>query len=534
MLIHSVGPTIDATVVPKACPEAKVTQDTSLPTTKPHKSRWIKALKWTGYITGYGLLGLISILKTPGLQVAVNDHLQSRGLVPTPTNTRSTENEYNLDGFFMNYHGTEEVRDQILTTANSQSLDTNNNGIILDSQDEVQLLRQRLLANLQASKGVERQNQIMSAIAKLDEINAANLLIWGSNPDPSYLFQQGRPNCQLMGAIQAHYLTQENLQSLKSLIEVTLFNSVTGEVDTVVHLQNGRSIPVPFNDLVRWMSPYGLCPSYSADGTPEKPITLAVPILTYALEKELSDKYDGVPPTIPSSAPILLTGNNYTTVLISPYLLNVFTDNELANIFSMAPKRPIMLTSWGDLGDLNEWFNRPPNNNFQFLPQSDEKAREFRKTVESRSQLAISSSQTTNPNTQTQSSQPTSQTTTTPGISQAHTQNRQPQASSTSENPGRINIKNILRHHIYVVRGYNPQDQTVIIMDSHGTNSSIKLSEIRSIWAKDGMAAVIMPRDEVTAFSQESLIPYLLLLLVASGHFALHQRHKKRNQDSNT
>lgn len=485
------------------------------------KRKWLKVLKWTGYTIGYSLLGLISLAKTPGVHVAVNDYLQARGLAPTPTNSaRSINNEHGYDNFFINYPGFEDVRREIELLGGSGRLDLNNNDIALDTQSEVRLLKEILNIEPSPTNDTQRQSQIRNSISKLDEINSANLIIWGENPDPNYLFQSGRPNCQLMGAIQAHYLTPQNLQVLKNLIEVTNFDPASGRIDTVVHLHNGRSIPVPFEDLVRWMSPIGITPSYSTDGTTERPITLAVPILTYALEKELSNNYDGVPPTNPSSSPILLTGDNYSTICLSPILLNTFTDSELANIFSMAPERPIMLASWGTMADLDQWFSQPPNNGFVFLPQSDLKANEFRRIAQERTQgITTNNTQRLNPNTNSNQ-----QTHNAPGIASNQTQNNQTQSLPTINT---LSTNNILRHHVYVVRGYNPVDKTVIIMDSNGTNSSIKLNELRSHWSNNGMVAVIMQRDDVPTISNESLMSYFLLLLIATGHFTLPKIWKK-------
>lgn len=338
-----------------------------------------------------------------------------------------------------------------------------------------------------------------------------NKILWGENLDHKKLDQGGRPNCQVMGAIQSQVLTQEGLENLKSKVAVVRYDLSPDNffIDTVVNLGNGKSVEVNYDELVNWMSPRGISPSLTTDGS------LAIPILTLAMEKELTNNYDGVPPSIPSSAPILMTGKSYSVVAISPFIISSLSDSELIQMLSKAPETPIFVSSFGRVADFNEWFNREDKGNFEFLPTSVEKQIAFR------TQAAERAHQISNDKpTQTIPVLSPPRTTTNPTIMVA---SLGPQAVPQAEVENITPTSNFPENHFYVVKGFDTKTNTVLVTDSHGVEyKPLTLSELKS-----KMVAITLPTEQIPYFTKQSLFAYFLLLSAISGHIILKRAYKQ-------
>ncbi len=295
-------------------------------------SRFKKATSLTINVSkallGLGILGYAAI-KIPAVGKFQNEVARTFGSQPSPVSIQDSTKNINgvpVDAFVGNYNGFNKIQEAILqTNISEKKLDLNSNNIILDKSVEIKELITQL-KNIDA-------NKFKDEIQLLEEINVVSQLIWGEDgPHPYALEQNDRPNCQVMAAIQGQLFNERNLQGLKGKVRVTAFNSTKENfrIDTAVEL-NGKIIEIPFETLVKWMSPLDLKPSGSADGA------LSVPILTYALEEGLKN-YTGVPNSFSSAPSTLLTGNDYCSVIISS-----LSDEDLINILSKAPKEPVYL-----------------------------------------------------------------------------------------------------------------------------------------------------------------------------------------------
>ncbi len=352
----------------------------------------------------------------------------------------------------------------------------------------------------------QTQNKVVDDIPakSFRDTEILNKILWGHDPDYKNLYQGGRPNCQVMGAIQSKVLTQVGLDELKTRVQVTDYDLSPENffIDTVVHLGNGKSINVSYDELIKWMSPRGITPSLSTDGS------LAIPILTLALEKELTDKYDGVPPTIPSSAPILLTGKSYSTVAISPFVVSSLSDSELIKIFKKAPDVPIFVSSFGRISDFTNWLTAQRKEKFEFLPVSEEKSLAFKESASKRVK-EISENVTPKAFPGVELPPPPID----PSLVIASIG---PRAISPTDITSSSETSYFPENHFYVVKGFDPDTNTVLITDSHGVKyKPLTLSEL-----KQKMFVVTMPAEDVPVFSQETLLAYLLLLLTIGGHVA--------------
>lgn len=458
-------------------------------TTKSH--RGLKILRRTGFGIAYTALTLLAVTKSGWGQLAFNKAMQEIDLVPTSVVSKEVpfRNDYHIDSFFNNQQVFHNVLDSIPYGINLSDLDLNQNKTILDTQEEVRQLENELFQTRKSYAKTPLANKVLEAQIELAKINILNLLLWGDSAEPNNLFQGGRPNCQVMGAIQSHLLTAENLQILKNTIEVTDYslNPENFYIDTIVHL-NGHDVEVPFKDLVKWMSLRDGYPSFAIDGR------LAIPILTYALEKISTENYEKMfPPSIPSSEQILISGKDYSLVgtssFVFPFVTNLFTDEELIKIISKAPQIP-MLAANGNFEKFIERINKKiseKNKPFEFLPQSEEKAISFISSIISRTNEIF--------------------TNTTP----------------TSFRIQRSTTDNFPSNHIFVVQGYDEKTQRVLLTDSHGVEyKPLTISEFR-----EKIGGIVIPTEDVPLVTVESLKAYLLLLLFASGHIAILKKKKE-------
>lgn len=469
-----------------------------LPTLRSQK-RGLKILRRTGFGIAYTALSILAVTKSGWGQLAFNKALQEIDLVPTPVVSKEVpfiRNDYHIDSFFNNQQVFPNVLDSIPYGINLSDLDLNQNKTILDTQEEVRQLENELLQARKSYAETPLANKVLEAQIELAKTNILNLLLWGDSAEPNNLFQGGRPNCQIMGAIQSHLLTPENLQTLKNTIEVTDYNLNIENfyIDTIVHL-NGHDVEVPFEDLVKWMSPRNILPSLSSDGR------LAIPILTYALEKTLVENHEKkFPPSIPSSAQILISGKDYSLIGVSPFFWNLLTDKELIEILSKAPQVPILVSRSGKLKDLPEIiedFSKSlyrEDKPFEFLPYSGEKAVMF---------VSLTSSRAGEITTNITSSE-------TIQVNEINNIQRAPTEYFPS-------------NHMFVVKGYDQETQKILLIDSHGVEyKPLTIGEF-----KEKIDGMIIPTKDIPLITGESIKAYLLLLLFASGHITILKKKKE-------
>lgn len=316
-------------------------------------------------------------------------------------------------------------------------------------------------------------------------------ILWGKEPDPKNLLQNGIPNCQIMGAIQSQYLTPELLELLKnSSIEVTSFELAKKKfrLNSVVHL-NGIDIEVPFEEIEKWMSQCGITTSESKDGA------LAIPILTYAVEKVLTENFERqFPPTVPSSAPILLTGNDYVVMGVSPYVLNSLSDDEFTKVLKNAPNSPVLIASWGSFDDFTHWIKKKFSGiykPFELSPPSEHKAAIFRQSTLKRAiDLSKDSPTATNAPSPPRNIEIARASTGTPG-------------KAAKEPP-----ETYPDNHIFAVKGYNEKEDTILLIDCHG----VEYPPLKKDLARKLMWGVITERKNTSTFTFETFTAYLTVL----------------------
>lgn len=356
-----------------------------------------------------------------------------------------------------------------------------------------------------------QNNQVEDSphIKTFSDERVLNKILWGENLDYKKLDQGGRPNCQVMGAIQSQLLTPEGLDELKSKVEVVRYDLSADNffIDTLVHLGNGKNVEVTYDELVNWMSPRGISPSLTTDGS------LAIPILTLAMEKELTDNYQGVPPTIPSSAPILMTGKSYSVVAISPFVISSLSDDELIKMLSKAPETPIFVSSFGRIADFNEWFQRENKGQFEFLPVSPEKQVVFRtQTAERVKQISEDKPLGPISITATSSTKPSGKIV----LASLGPQAVAPTKVET------VPTSYFPENHFYVVKGFDPKTNTVQVTDSHGVEyKPLTLAELKS-----NMVAITLPTDQIPYFTKQTMLAYFLLLSAITGHVVYRRSQK--------
>ncbi len=407
-------------------------------------------LGFTGAAVSAGVLSY-AVFKIPFTYKSLNEFIRLTGSHPIPQMQKELVENIDgvpVDSFVGNYRGYENVQKAIQDSKIKVSdLDFNKNKILFDNKEEIAQLIVRL-------KELD-ENKYKNEIKLLNEINTTSQLIWGvSGPHPYNTIQGTRPNCQIMGAIQGQFLTEENVQNLKGKIQVTNFKSQgkDSRIDFRVNL-NGQVVQVSFEDLVKWMSDNNESPSRSRDGA------LSVPVLTYAIEKSVG-RYIPPPSPYPSAPPTIISGQNYCHIFTT-----LLSDEDLIEVLSKAPKTPVFLGTLQEdskglpeqiINKIRERFSNPDikaddNENCEFknkddnfsLLQADFFVNDFKNQVKGiQSGTLIDTSQTVrykSPNSR------------------------------------------ILGNHIYTVKDIKKINGEYIttIIDSHGTECDIKLDELR-------------------------------------------------------
>lgn len=451
--------------------------------------RALKRLARTGIGTfkWVGILGLLSFaaIKTPGSGKVVNEICRFIGTQPSPLDSKViTERKYindiPVDRFVSNYKGYSEIEASIKDAKiQGKDIDLDDSKVALDNTKEIR----NLIFSLKAAGNEKHKN----AISLLTEINKASQAIWGPNgPNPYNLIQAGRPNCQVMAALQSSLFTTDNIQALKSKVTVTDFNPSKENFKLNINVElNGETIPVPYKVLKVWMSPQEIAPSYSKDHA------LYVPLFTYAIDK-VSAKHDGIPSLLPSSSVTTMTGDNYCTVLTTS-----LSDEALIEVLSKAPNTPTGVAifdtkqhpvQWSDLAEFFNWLTTTNSASY-----SEEKANEFTRSTQHL-------------------------------LEQSERDAGILIASLTNDIIGEIALnsptrkkgeeKDLLACHIYAVKEFKKVDNEYIttITDSHGTEFDLTLAQIRN-----NTIAVISKSDNFPNVGSRGLIA----LIIAGGGIAL-------------
>lgn len=321
-----------------------LSQGKSLNETPKKKSKLIKIIRKAANSTiniskafvALGILSYVTLFKLPITKRAENEFYRYIGEQPAPYSLRFTDKYIDgkpVDRFIAQFDGFESIKEVIEREVKegnlkSKDLDLDENGWIFDKPQEIK----HLVAKL---KSVD-ESKFTYEISLLELINTANQLIWGINSPNAYQPQQwGFDDCQVISALQAQLLTQENIQDIKARVRVTDFNpqDENFRIDTVIEL-DGRKFFIPYEALIKWMSPPGTAlRTDSSDGS------LFVPIFTCAIEQILDD-YHGVPNRFTSAAFTLATGKDNGSILIES-----LSDDELIKILSKAPDTPTFITT---------------------------------------------------------------------------------------------------------------------------------------------------------------------------------------------
>lgn len=485
--------------------------------------RWlgIEPIRWLAYST---LFGLFLAFTTHGNVLSNRIAQGILKITPTPTNNRLSKTEIDgntYDGFFSNH---DSFRDVLKTAKNAginlKDLDKNNDGVILSTNEEVNDFKLKLFSALTNAQNDNQRSEIYNSLIKFHELDILNRIIFGKNGiDPEKFSQGGIPNCQLMAAIKAFSLTPENTQELKSTIEVTgyNFNKENFYIDTVVHL-DGVDVPIPYSQLVRWMSPRDFDPSQSTDGA------LALSMLSYAID-EAAKPYDTIPHFMPSTSPILLSGKDYLAVLTW-----TLDDDDIRHILSQAPNTPITVGSYVSpeertlsyaLKELKDKLTPKPPPIISLA-----KAESFNQSVIQRVeelQTPISTSSETvahNNSTIKKEDKITSTSLIIPnnsGIPFPILQTSSANEQNTTTKPAKEK-RDVIYQHQYTVKSYERvgDEDIIILTDSHGTEyKPINLQEFRLL-----IANVTAPKEHLPPVNSTTYIAALLLatgLLIRGG-----------------
>ena len=487
-------------------------------------SRGLKRLGFGLVYLDISIFGGFSLFKTGAFQVGINKAIEILKLVPGANRSISEEDEEQIarfDSGFKSIDGFEKLEDRNLNNLDIRRYDLNKNNIALDTEAEINLLREEILGSEESTKNITGRK---SALQLFDELTKVKKLVWGIERNYKNTIQAGRPNCQVMGGLQAHYLTEEHFQNLKHLLKVTDYNLSEDDfyINFEVTLGNER-IPVSYENVVHWMNQKGIAQSRDKEGA------LAIPALTYAIEKILTEKSDGVPPTFPIAAPNLLTGKSHVLLGISPFTVNTLSDNQLIEILKNAPKKQVLAVSWGNLS-ISEWWNKS-RGDFKLLPISSEQETEFRASViekanqikerietkKSDGNVALNNEskdkETNKPNPENNSNTTKEIQIFTALIASDHIKNTTPVDSTnqTSDIPTESYSDDFPSNHLFVVKDFDEQSGMVTITDSHEKNyRPLTLDEFR-----EKVGGIIIETKDAPLFNAEELLGLYFLTLLS-------------------
>ena len=471
----------------------------------------LKPLKWLA--NSIALAGIF--LFTTNGNIAVNRALQVAGLVPKPTNLRKDDQKSDInkfDGFFSRQ---EQFRHflNLLEKLNidPEIFDLNKDGVIFNKKEDRQKARELLSTRLRHERDASIQSDIQSAINMINDLDILDQLLFGVNGlNPDRYYQGNVPNCQILAAIKELSLTEENIQVLKNLIEVSSYNLDSNNfyIDTILHIDN-RKIPIPFTKLKERMSPRDFCPTYSTDSS------LAFPILAYAVE-EAGNKYDSIPHILQSTSPILLTGKDYVT--IATWSLD---DKTLKDCISLAPNTPITVLSFLDPRDLTfENIIRELDGKFnkESIPVSQEKEEQFIESMKQKT-IEISGSIT---NTGATKNELISMKEMFPENILRNTS----KGGLFPQNTESSSTQKIVSNHQYAIKSFRQiGDKTEIILtDSHGVEyEPLDLESFRK-----NIFVIVLPKEDIPVINLNNVtantLIWLMLLLARKGINGLNRR----------
>ena len=448
-----------------------------------------EVLRWASYSA---VLGSALLFTTPGNKLLHNIG-QSRfhlpivnrdilGLIPKPQ-ARLIHHEidgYKCDSFFSNQKEFSKIESVIKKLhLNPKDIDTNNDGIILNSRADTQKLHDVLLSFATSpTNDTNLKDEIKDALLALATLNTHDQIIFGKDGiDPETFNQGGIPNCQILAALKGLSYTPENIQTLRSIIKVTGYDyeSSNPYLNAEVNI-DGKTIPIEYPKLVKWMSPMYYSPSHANDGS------LALPILAAAIE-EAGNSYDTVPHAAESTSPILITGKDY--YVISTWSLN---DDDIRAMLSLAPRELVTVGSFPEDPSLKGLALTLIDGAKEKLTHtssppvlSEQKAIAFQESMNTRVQEITSTENTpqnipqnirlniSTPNLSNNKSQPINSLALTRTSQQDSTEITKP-------------VIDIVPHHEYAIKSYSHKDgkDTIILTDSHGVEyKPLTLKEFR-------------------------------------------------------
>ena len=311
--------------IPNNLPESSEPIQKDPPVQPPKKSIAKSIAKKTGRFTiatlkwsALGSLLLYAASHIPGVSKGVNLLFREVGVQPKPVASKTLSPSEFIEGKPIDMFIAGNDKDNLISESvkdlkedrrkkgiNSDlNLDLDNSGWVLDRPAEIEKLRYYL-----QSENAEKYKDTINFLKKLEVLS---LVVFSPDgPKPDDLIQNGRPNCEAMGALQAILRRTDGEQKLKQMIEIDDFNFSSNDeykIDAKFVLSNGEKINIPWEKLTEWMS--HLEASYSKKGG------VYVPIATFGMH-ESSKAYGGIPGWFPSSSLVNLTGDNITAVPVA-------------------------------------------------------------------------------------------------------------------------------------------------------------------------------------------------------------------------
>ncbi|GEM_PF-6622700 len=288
-----------------------------------------------------GVILTFAILKASPFWMALNKTAQEMDISPKPVVASVTEalpHHPEIDNFITNHINPNDL-DFILGLINKtekNDIDLNKNGIILDTEEEINELI-KLIEGKLTDPSIKEQLRDLEPI--LTKAAKAQHCLWSNRPDPMSISQNG-PNCQATSTIIGLCLTDSNIQKLKKLVTITDYelDPKNFHINAKVNI-NGENIEVIYNDFNKWRrigSPLlkEYYPNYS----------LGPDFVAYALEQKMKKDHIPMPSSIPSSTDTLLTKEDFYA-----YPVMFLSDRELIRILGSAPENLITTGSSPDL-----------------------------------------------------------------------------------------------------------------------------------------------------------------------------------------
>ncbi len=474
-------------------------------------------LKWGTFALGVTAWSLLTTTGNEFLNRAAQHVLK---IAPKPTNSGFSNNEidgHKYDAFFANNKDFRNMLELVKSVdVPLDGLDSNDDGIRLNKNDEIKSFKERLVkAHIQTQKNPlykDKQEDMARAIAKFNEIDILNKLLYGKDGlDPAKFYQGGIYNCQLLAATIGQTQTEGNAQNLKSMITITgySFDKNNFYIDAKVHI-NGKDFEVPFSKLKAWMSPQDYTPSLATDGS------LALPILISALQ-EAVEEYDRIPNIVSSSSPILMTGKDYLAINVS-----ALDDDDLRRILSKAPEKLVTVGSGVDsikelYDELIEGIKERTTDRTPTIISS-EKERDFIKSLIQNFEESTKSGIVKDPI-------PDEKKRTDAGKRSIFFGS----PSKDKNNPNLIENP-IIRNHMFAVQSYKEIDggEEIIVTDAHDTKyPPLNLKQFR-----ENLDIITVHKDDLPLTNKRSLIAWILsILAIVSVRYGVNKTNRFLNPE---